>query len=248
MCSSDLAETGGVLKRAGHAEGGCDLARLAGHEPAAVIAEVLNDDGTLATGAALQAFAQTHGLPLGSIASLIQFRLLNEATVERLREGEVQTTWGVFRLSVFRETESGAVHTALSLGSIDPAEPVLVRVHLQASLRDLLGTLVPGQWPGWSAARCLERIAREGRGVFVLLDQTETVDHRLASVATALGDRTAAPPLAPNTTHTLVGVGSQILRQLGVGRMRVMGPRIRYNAISGFGLEVVDYLAYEQDP
>jgi 3,4-dihydroxy 2-butanone 4-phosphate synthase/GTP cyclohydrolase II len=125
---------------------------------------------------------------------------------------------------------------------------VLVRVHLQASLRDVLGTQVPGQPQGWNAARCLERIAQEGRGVFVLLDQPETVEYRLASVATALGDRTAAPPLAANTTHTLVGVGSQILRRLGVGRMRVMGPRIRYNAISGFGLEVVDYLAYEPAP
>lgn len=239
-------ESGGVLKRAGHAEGGCDLARLAGHEPAAVIAEVLNDDGTLATGTALQDFARTHGLPLGSIASLIQFRLLNEATVELLRQGEVQTAWGPFRLSVFREPDSGAVHTALSLGVIDPAEPVLVRVHLQAYLRDVLGTQVPGQPRGWNAARCLERIAREGRGVFVLLDQPETPEYRLASIGIALGDRAAAPPpLAPNTTHTLVGVGSQILRSLGVGRMRVMGPRIRYNAISGFGLEVVDYLAFE---
>lgn len=242
------AESGGVLKRAGHAEGGCDLARLAGREPAAVIAEVLNGDGTLATGMALREFAQAHGLPIGSIASLIQFRLMNEATVELIREGEVETTWGRFRLSVFREPESGAVHTALSLGHIDPADAVLVRVHLQASLRDVLGTQVPGQPPGWNAARCLERIAREGRGVFVLLDQPEAVEHRLASVATALGDRTTAPALAPNTTYTLVGVGSQILRALGVGRMRVMGPRIRYNAISGFGLEVVDYLPYEPTP
>ena len=239
-------ETGGVLKRAGHAEGGCDLARLAGHEPAAVLAEVLNDDGTLATGTALQDFARSHALPLGSIAGLIQFRLQNEATVELLREGDVRTTWGAFRLSVFRETESGAVHTALSLGHIDPADPVLVRVHLQASLRDILGTQVPGQAPGWNPSRCLERIAREGKGVFVLLDQPESSEYRLASVATALGERSSAPPpLAPNTTHTLVGVGSQILRRLGVGRMRVMGPRIRYNAISGFGLEVIDYLAYE---
>jgi 3,4-dihydroxy 2-butanone 4-phosphate synthase/GTP cyclohydrolase II len=240
------AESGGVLRRAGHAEGGCDLARLAGHEPAAVIAEVLNDDGTLATGSALRDFARTHGLALGSIASLIQFRLLNEATVELLREGEVQTAWGAFRLSVFREPESGAVHTALSLGRVDPAEPVLVRVHLQASLRDLLGTQVPGQPPGWNAARCLERIAREGTGVFVLLDQPESPEYRLASIATALGDTAAAlPPRAPNTTHTLVGVGSQILRHLGVGRMRVMGPKIRYNAISGFGLEVVEHIPFD---
>ncbi len=240
------AEIGGVLKRAGHAEGGCDLARLAGHEPAAVIAEVLCDDGSLATGARLQSFARQHGLPFGTIASLIQFRLLNEATVELLREGEVQTAWGRFRLGVFREPESGAVHTALSLGHVELAVPVLVRVHLQASLRDLFWTQVPGQPPGWNPARCLERIAREGAGVFVLLDQPESAEHRLASVEAALGGRSPAlPGRSPHSNHTLVGVGSQILRRLGVGQMRVMGPQIRYNAISGFGLEVVEYLPFE---
>ena len=141
---------------------------------------------------------------------------------------------------------TGAVHTALSMGHVDLAVPVLVRVHLQASLRDLLWTQVPGQPPGWNPARCLERIAREGAGVFVLLDQPESVEHRLASVEVALGARSPAlPARAPNSNHTLVGVGSQILRRLGVGQMRVMGPQIRYNAISGFGLEVVEYLPFE---
>ena len=241
------AEAGGVLKRAGHTEGGCDLARLAGFEPAAVLADVLNSDGTLATGASLSEFARTHKLPIGTIAGLIQFRLLHEQTVERIREGEVQTAFGAFRLHVFREAESGGVHIALTRGQVVPTEPTLVRVHVGAALRDLLWTDVPGQARNWNPARCLERIDREGRGVLVLLDQREDAAHLLASVAAALGETEPAPPvrrLAANV-HSLVGVGSQILRQLGIGRMRVMGPSIRYNAISGFGLEVVEYLPYD---
>jgi 3,4-dihydroxy 2-butanone 4-phosphate synthase/GTP cyclohydrolase II len=241
------AEPGGVLKRAGHTEGGCDLSRLAGFEPAAVLADVLNDDGTLATGARLEAFARAHALPIGTIAALIQFRLLHEATVEPLRHGQVQTAHGPFDLHVFREHDSGAVHIALCRGQIDAQLPTLVRVHVGAALRDLLWTDVPGQKRNWNPARCLERIDREGRGVFVLLDQREDPGHLLASVATALGERVPTEPVQrePSSVHSLVGVGSQILRHLGVGRMRVMGPPIRYNAISGFGLEVVEYLAFE---
>ena len=241
------AEPGGVLKRAGHTEGGCDLARLAGFEPAALLAEVLNDDGTLATGARLADFARNHGLPVGTIAGLIQFRLLHEATVQALREGDVSTAFGGFRLHVFREADSTAVHLALSRGVIDAAQPTLVRVHVGAALRDLLWTDVPGHARNWNPARCLERIDREGRGVLVLLEQREDPAHLLASVETALRGRAAgesSPPRLGNT-YSLVGVGSQILRHLGVGRMRVMGPPIRYNAISGFGLEVVEYLAFE---
>jgi 3,4-dihydroxy 2-butanone 4-phosphate synthase/GTP cyclohydrolase II len=239
-------ETGGVLKRAGHPEGGCDLARLAGHEPAAVLAEILDHDGSLATGASLQAFANTHGLPIGSIAGLIQFRLLHEATVEPLREGDVQTAWGPFRLHAFRESETGALHLALCLGRFDPGVPTLVRVHVASALRDLAWTQMPGQGQNWNAARCLERIAREGSGVFVLLEQSESREHLMASIGAALGSgERATLARSSQATHTLVGVGSQILRRLGVGRMRLMGPPIRYNAISGFGLEVVEYLGYE---
>jgi len=241
------AEPGGVLKRAGHTEGGCDLARLAGYEPAAVLADVLNDDGTLATGERLLAFARQHGLRVGSIAGLIQFRVRNETTVHRIREGDVQTVHGAFRLHVFRDADDGRVHLALARGAIDPATPTLVRVQGGAALRDLLCTEVPGSAPNWNAARCLERIAREGRGVMVLLSQPESEQQLLASVEVALGGEAAVEAPAPEggrSVLNLVGVGSQILRQLGVGQMRVMGPPIRYNAISGFGLEVAEYVIY----
>lgn len=239
------AEHGGVLKRAGHTEGGCDLARLAGYEPAAVLVDVLNDDGSLAMGKRLREFADRNALRIGTIADLIHFRLLNETTVQRVEIGEVKTAFGVFQMHVFREADSAKLHVALTLGDIEPHRPCLVRVHLAAALRDLLWTEIPGQLPGWNSARCLERIAAEGEGVFVLLDQPETEQHVLDTIDVALG-RQPAPETVIDGGHSvynLVGVGSQILRQIGVGKMRVMGPPIRYNAISGFGLEVVEHLS-----
>jgi 3,4-dihydroxy 2-butanone 4-phosphate synthase / GTP cyclohydrolase II len=240
------AEAGGVLKRAGHTEGGCDLARLAGFEPAAVLADVLNDDGTLATGARLSAFANAHDLRIGTIADLIQFRLSNETTVRRIRQGEVQTAFGPFQLQVFRDDDDGKIHLALTRGTFHAETPALVRVHLAAALRDLLWTDVPGLSRNWNPARCLERIQREGSGVMVVLNEQESADHLLDSIESAFGGRqTREPPTeGPQNVQSLVGVGSQILRQIGVGRMRLMGPPIRYNAISGFGLEVVEYVPY----
>ena len=223
----------------------CDLARLAGYEPAAVLVDVLNDDGSLAMGARLHAFAERNGLRIGTIADLIHFRLLNETTVQRVQGGEVKTAFGVFEMHVFRELDSAKLHMALTLGDIEPHRPCLVRVHLAAALRDLLWTEIPGQLPGWNSARCLERIAAEREGVFVLLDQRESEQHVLDTIEVALG-RQPAPETAIDGSHNvynLIGVGSQILRQLGVGKMRVMGPPIRYNAISGFGLEVVEHLS-----
>ena len=240
------AESGGVLKRAGHTEGGCDIARLAGFAPAAVLADVLDEDGNLATGARLRDFAARHDLRIGTIADLIQFRLLNETTVHRVRRGEVQTAYGIFELHQFRDADDGRVHLALSHGVVEPATPTPVRVHVAAALRDLLWTDVPGQSRNWNIARCLEHIQSEGHGVLVLLNQAESEQHLLASIDVALGTQTVPDPGAHtiHNVHSLVGVGSQILRQLGVGRMRLMGPPARYNAISGFGLEVVEYLSY----
>lgn len=238
------AEPGGVLKRAGHAEGGCDLARLAGYEPAAVVVDVLNEDGTLARGDSLLAFARHHGFSVGSIAGLIQFRLNNETTVHCIREGEVRTEWGSFRLHVFRDADDAQIHLAFVRGHIDPQTPALVRVQQVVALRDVLGTDVPGQGRDWNAARCLERIDREGAGVLVLLAQPEIAAHLLASVDAVLGETPAGSAARLPNALNMIGVGSQILRQLGVGRMRLMGPALRYSAISGFGLEIVEHLGY----
>lgn len=241
------AEPGGVLKRAGHTEGGCDLARLAGYEPAAVMVDVLNGDGTLATGEALFAFARRHGLRVGTIAGLIQFRLQHETTVRQIRDGVVQTAWGPFHLHVFRDIDDTQVHLALVRGKISTDALVLVRVQQIAALRDVLGAEVPGSAPDWNAARCLERIAQEGSGVLVLLTQREAEEQLLVRVGAVLGDAAGAGTLRPPDALNMIGVGSQILRQLDVGRMRLMGPSIRYNAISGFGLEIVEYLGYQAE-
>ncbi len=234
------AESGGVLIRAGHTESAVDYARIAGLTPAGVIADVLNDAGELADGATLLAFAREHGLKVGSIADLIHYRLANERTIKVLREGSLETAHGRFRVTAYRDQTHGGLHFALSCGDIDAEQPTLVRVHVSGTLRDVLGSPVPGS-TGWSAQRCLQAIAREGRGVLVLLARSESDEQLLQSLDLALGTLPAPEPSAGDSYNT-VGLGSQILRDLGVGKIRLMGPPIKYNAISGFGLEVIDYL------
>jgi len=238
------AEPGGVLKRAGHTEGGCDLARLAGLSPSATLADILDDSGSLATGAALAEFAAKYGLPIGSIAELIEFRLINEATVSHERSGMVQTAYGEFQLHAFRESTEGRTHIALTKGDIRADRPTLVRVHVSTALRDLLATELPDKEASWNAGRCLQRIAEEGNGVMVLINQSEDDAHLQHSIRLALGEQGMETPIADaGVVYNLIGVGAQILRSLNVGRMRIMGPPVRYNALSGFGLEVEEHLS-----
>lgn len=234
------AEPGGVLTRAGHTETAVDYARLAGLTPAAVIADVLSDEGELADGPQLMAFAARHGLKVGSVADLIHYRIANERTIERLRQGELDTRFGRFRLDAFRDHSHGGLHIALSLGAIDATVPTLVRVHVPSTLRDVLTTEVAGS-ASWNAQACLERIAQTGSGVLVLIDRPESDEQRLHSVDLALGAVEPREPGAGDSYNT-VGLGSQILRELGVGKIRLMGAPIKYNAISGFGLEVIDFV------
>jgi 3,4-dihydroxy 2-butanone 4-phosphate synthase/GTP cyclohydrolase II len=234
------AEPGGVLFRAGHTEAAVDYTRIAGLLPAAVIADVLNDNGELADGPALIDFARQHDLKVGTVADLIHYRIANERTIERVREGELETRFGRFQLTAYRDQTHDGMHLALSLGSISAEQPTPVRVHVSSTLRDLLGSDVPGM-SGWSTQRCLERIAQTGNGVLVLLDRGERDAQLLDSLDLALGLRPAREPQAGESYNT-VGLGSQILRDLGVGKIRLMGAPIKYNAISGFGLEVIDYL------
>ena len=235
-----VAEPGGVLNRAGHTESAVDYTRIAGLTPAAVIADVLNAAGELADGPTLIEFAREHGLKLGSIADLIQYRINNERTVARVREGAVDTLYGRFQVTAYRDHTHGGVHIALSRGEIAADRPTRVRVHVTSTLRDLLGCRVPGS-AGWSTRRCLEAIAREGEGVLVLLARGEGDEQVLDSLDLALGRRSPPEPKAGDSYNT-VGIGSQILRDLGVGKIRLMGAPIKYNAISGFGLEVIDFL------
>jgi 3,4-dihydroxy 2-butanone 4-phosphate synthase/GTP cyclohydrolase II len=231
---------GGVLTRAGHTEAASDYARLAGLLPAAVIADILTPQGMLADGPALREFATQHGLKIGSIADLIHFRMVNERTIRRIREGVVDTEYGEFRLTVYREHTAGDIHLALSRGEIVAHEPTLVRVHVQSVMRDLLTSRI-SQRPSWSMRKCLAAVAAEGRGVIVLLANRERPEQLLGSIDMVLGKQRLPGGPAPDT-YTTVGLGSQILKDLGVGKIHLMGAPIKYNAISGFDLEVLEFV------
>lgn len=231
---------GGVLTRAGHTEAGCDYARLAGLFPAAVIADVLTPEGYLADGTTLRAFAKEHGLKIGSVADLIHFRMVNERTIRRVREGEIETAYGPFQLTVYRDQTEGDVHLALSLGEVVASEPTLVRVHVQSVMRDLIRSQVTDK-PAWDMDSCLRTVADNGSGVIVLLARSEGAEQLLTSVDMALGEHNPGVGMQPDN-YTTVGLGSQILRDLGVGKIHLMGAPIKYNAISGFGLEVLDFV------
>ena len=234
------AVPGGVLTRAGHTEAASDYARLAGLLPAAVIADILTPEGMVADGPALVEFARRNNLKIGTIADLIHFRMVNERTIRRIREGTIDTQYGEFQLTAYRDQTAKEVHLALSRGAIVPQEPTLVRVHVQSVLRDLVTSKVSGG-PTWSMGKCLQAVAENGRGVIVLLARAERAEQLLDSIDMALGEKTPVAGMTPDS-YTTVGLGSQILRDLGVGKIHLMGAPIKYNAISGFDLEVLDFV------
>jgi 3,4-dihydroxy 2-butanone 4-phosphate synthase/GTP cyclohydrolase II len=238
------AQPGGVLTRAGHTEAGCDLARLAGFEPAAVIVEILNEDGTMARYPQLLEFARTHGLKIGTIADLIRYRVEQERSVEWVAESSFESEFGSFRLVAFHENDHGEVHLALVMGDIRRDEPTLVRVQQASVLRDILGAQAPGRW---TVRRALATIADHGRGVLVLLSPSDLPKTLLGEVQAYkmrhLG--VPLPGLEPNPELRMYGVGAQILAQLGVGRMRIMGKPRKLHGLAGFGLELVDFLPPE---
>ncbi len=239
-----MSQPGGVLTRAGHTEAGCDLARLAGLEPAAVIVEILNEDGTMARRPQLEQFAREHGLRMGTIADLIRYRLQKEESVERIADRPILTEFGQFRLVCYEDHVNRNLHLALVRGDLAGGEPPLVRVHVQDTLGDLLGVQSPEL--GWPLRGVLRRIADEGRGVVVILRDQESPRQLMASVRN-LG-QTRGDQAAPRTGSTVLrtyGTGAQILRDLGVRRMRVLSAPKQMHAISGFGLEVVEYVHAE---
>ena len=237
-----MAQPGGVLTRAGHTEAGCDLARLAGFEPAATIVEILNEDGTMARRAELREFARTHGLKMGSIAELIRYRLAKEKSVERIAAYPVSTEFGEFEACCFEDHVNHSVHLALVCGSIDPQTPTLVRVHVQDTLSDVLG--VDWQRLGWPLGDAMRTVAASGSGVVVVL-RPEQQPRELVE-ALALGPNGAPPAATADDDLRTYGIGAQILRELGVRKMRVLGAPKRFPAISGFGLEVVEYVDRER--
>ena len=239
-----MAQPGGVLRRAGHTEAGCDLARLAGYTPAAVIVEIMNEDGTMARRPDLEKFARKHNLKIGTIVDLIHYRIANEHTVTRQETRELPTEHGTFTLHTYRDAISGATHLAFTMGDITPTEPTLVRVHIPNTLRDICQAL-NASGTSWSFARSLERIAREGRGVAVLLTGDEYAEDINHSIDTMLDSERTSGNSRRKRSDLTIGTGSQILRDLGVGKMRLLSFPAKFNAISGFDLEVVEFVPYE---
>ncbi len=239
-----MAQPGGVLTRAGHTETGCDLARLAGLEPAAVIVEILNEDGTMARRPQLEVFARRHGLRIGTVADLIRYRLEKEESVERIAEQIVPTAHGDFRMICFEDHINREVHIALVRGEPDPRRPTLVRVHVTDTLRDVIAVDDPRL--GWPLDQALRRIAEAGEGVVVVLRQPESPRELMHAVQTLGGD----PPGESRggdrgQVLRTYGTGAQILRNLGIRQMRVLSPPKQMHGISGFGLEIVDYVTPE---
>ena len=236
-----MSQPGGVLTRAGHTEAGCDLARLAGLEPAAAIVEILNDDGTMARRPDLEKFARKHGIRIGTIADLIRYRLEKERNVERITEKLVETEFGEFTMYCYDDHVNRSVHVALVKGDLDSVDAPLVRVHLQDTLGDVVG--VKSRSMGWPLHSAIERVATEEVGVVVVLRDQETTRDFMDAVENLGKDH---DELQSRRTGDAVlrtyGVGAQILRDLGLSKIRVLSAPKQMYAISGFDLEIVEYV------
>lgn len=240
-----LAQRGGVLARAGHTEAGVDLARLAGLAPASVICEIMNDDGTMARLAQLTAFAEQHHLKIGTIAELIRYRMETESTVQRMGECQLPTEFGEFRAIVYHDDIGDAAHLALVKGEIRRDQPILVRVHVQESVLDLV--TAAHRTGTWTLRSALARVAEENAGVVVILQQQESPAELAGRVREFHAEDKGAdrPSTWGRVEMRTYGLGGQILADLGVGKMRALAHPMKAPALSGFGLEIVEYV---EDP
>jgi 3,4-dihydroxy 2-butanone 4-phosphate synthase/GTP cyclohydrolase II len=240
-----MAQPGGVLTRAGHTEAGVDLTMLSGLEPAAVLVEILNEDGSMARRPQLEAYAQKHGLKIGTIADLIRYRLETEKSVECLSVTEVETDFGAFRLMTYRDSINDQLHLALLKGEVDPAEPVLVRVHVQNPLSDVLS--IKRDDFGLPLRLAMAEIAHEGKGLVLVLGGHDDDDNLLRRIqeqpepsVLRSGDSQQSSELRT------YGIGAQIIVDIGIRKMRVLSAPKRLTGLAGFGLEVTEYV--ECDP
>tara|TARA_R110002050_G_scaffold71891_3_gene154741 strand:+ start:135644 stop:136816 length:1173 start_codon:yes stop_codon:yes gene_type:complete len=234
-----MAQNGGVLARAGHTEAGCDLAELAGLEPSSVICEILKEDGNMARLPDLLAFAAEHNLKIGKIADLIQYRNQTETLVERVTERSIQTAYGAFNLIAYRDRTTQQVHIALVHGKPDPKQATLVRVHEPLSLIDLLDMDSPSH--SWGVDEAMAAIQTAGCGVIVLLRRNEDEDALLARI-----QNTAILQDADYELRDF-GIGAQILKDIGVKRMRLMTNPKRMPNMTGFDLQVEGYVLPESE-
>jgi 3,4-dihydroxy 2-butanone 4-phosphate synthase/GTP cyclohydrolase II len=235
-----MAQPGGVLVRAGHTEAGCDFTALAGLTPAAVICEIIKDDGTMARLPDLLTFAQEHGLKIGTIADLIHYRSRTESIVERVCERTMQTVHGPFRAVMYLDQPSGQPHMALVRGTPTPERETLVRVHEPLSVLDLLE--VGRSTHSWTLDAAMKEIAARDHGVIVLLNCGDSKDH-LVDVFKAFDEKSRAEALKRRPVDfKTYGIGAQILRELGVGKMQVLSTPRKLGSMSGYGLEVTGFV------
>ncbi len=238
------AQPGGVLMRAGHTEAGCDLAQLAGLTPASVICEILKDDGTMARLPDLIIFAKEHGLKVGTIADLIQYRAANESLVEKISEQSIITAYGPMRMVAYRDKPSGSAHLALVKGDVSADLDTLVRVHEPTSLLDFLE--IERSTHSWPFHKALGAIASAERGVLVLLNceqrSTSVFEQvaRLAQMQDAKQQEQAIQKTGKMDLRTY-GIGAQILKDLNVGKMRLLSRPRKMPSMAGFELEVSGY-------
>ena len=234
------AMDGGVLIRAGHTEAGCDLALLAGLEPASVICEILKDDGSMARLPDLKTFAAEHHLKIGTIADLIHYRAETESFIERTAERMVQTPYGEMKLVAYSDKIGKETHLVLIKGTPSPEKEVLVRVHEPLSVFDLLDSTSCSH--SWNTLKAMETIANADAGVMVLLRQAET--------GTSIVERIqgADEPIRFNQELRTYGIGSQILLDCGVRKMKLLANPRKMPSMAGFGLEVTGYLEADKTP
>jgi len=241
-----MSKPGGVLTRAGHTEAGCDLTRLAGRTSAAVIVEILNEDGTMARRPQLEKFAQQHDLKIGTIADLIEYRCSNETTVELIGECLWPTAFGEFTLKTFKDTIDQQLHFALVKGAVEEQKATLVRVHMENTLTDLLHGDRAGR-RSWTIDKALAKIASEENGILLILTGKES-EQSLQTQLDGFQQQDAGlhklSEKHPSGART-VGIGSQILHMLGVHKMRLMSEEKKYYALSGFNLEVIEFVLTE---
>ena len=234
------AQKGGVLMRAGHTEAGCDLAELAGLTPASVICEIMKDDGTMARLPDLLEFAKEHNLKIGTIADLIHYRSQTESIVDRVAEREMHTVHGSFKAVVYRDKPSGSAHLALVHGNITPEKEALVRVHQPVSILDLLESKATTH--SWNIAAAMKAVQAADSGVIVLLNCEETAEQMFDQFKALNAPETRPVGRAASMDLRNYGIGAQILKDVGVGKMKLLANPRKMPSMTGFNLEVVGYL------
>lgn len=236
------AVPGGVLVRAGHTEAGCDLTAMAGLTPAAVICEILKPDGTMARLPDLVEFAKVHGLKIGTIADLIQYRSEHESIVQRLGARAMRTPWGEFQAVAYRDTATQSIHLALVHGAIDPQRETLVRVHEPASVLDVLD--IGASQHSWGVAQALQAIVAAPAGVLVLMNcqgEGEHLASQIAAWAAPADDARGATQSGDRLGLRTYGIGAQILRDLNVGQMKLLARPRKMPSMAGFSLSITGY-------